>query len=578
LNDCFDPDEPSDPPPRPLSETKSALGFERQNRMVRWISPTQLFDTGRRALFAVLISGYSDKREIEAALPSPGVLDRSDPDELWIDFVSDLGDGFNPTYAIACLLASPTLDLPEPTPRGNILVMGGDQVYPAANQTRYKDQVVGPYRAAFPYEPVDPPRLFVVPGNHDWFDGLTAFMRVFCQQEWVGAWKTCQTRSYFALRLPHRWWLWGIDIQFDNYIDWPQLRYFRDEVAKELDPGDGVILCVAKPSWVDANAPEPVLDPDLYTTLDYFERTVIRRRGATVPVAISGDRHHYARYQEKGGSRQRFTCGGGGAFLSETHGLPDVIQAPRPDSSDPAPTPTITYGLEAAYPPKAGSRRRAWVRAWALLWRNDAFPVFVGAVAVLFAFMGRAGIATEGQPFWNVPALWWKNALALLLLLGLAVALVRFTKTHGLRAWALGLGHFAVHVFGIIAAVWVASTVFSGIDGSWHVPLTLAGTFVLYGVVGTELFALYLLIADLFRVNRTELFASMRVQDRKSFLRLRIHAGGCTVYPVKVEKVPRKWLLQPDGDPGAPWFEPVGDPPFPELIEPPITIPREQAT
>jgi hypothetical protein len=576
LNDCFEePREPSAPPSRPREERRSELGFERQKRMVRWLSPTQLLDTGRRALFAVLISGFIDKREIEEALPTPGIADRSEEKALWIDFVSDLGDGFNPTYAIASLLAAPTLDLPDPMPRGSILVMGGDQVYPAADQARYKDRVVGPYRAAFPYEAVDPPRLFVVPGNHDWFDGLTAFMRVFCQQEWVGAWKTCQTRSYFAISLPDHWWLWGLDIQFDNYIDWPQLRYFKREVAPKLERGDGVIVCVAKPSWVDANAAEPILDPDLYTTMDYFERTVIHPKGASVRVAISGDRHHYARYEERDGSRQRLTCGGGGAFLSETHGLPDEIEVPHPESSDPAHTPPVPYELCKAYPEKKGSRARAWARAWTLLWRNDAFPVLVGAVALLFAFIGRGGIEAGGQPFWAVPDRWWRNALSVLLLLGLAAALVRFTKTHGLRAWALGLGHFALHMLGIIGAIWVASTVTSGVEGFWHVPLTLAGSFIIYGIIGTELFALYLLVADLFRVNRTELYAAMRIQDQKSFLRIRVDAEGCTIHPVKVEKVPRRWRLRHEGAPGDPWFVPVGDPPVPALIEPPVLIRRE---
>jgi hypothetical protein len=42
------------PPPHPTDETVSDLGFERRKRMVRWLSPTQLFRTGRQALFVVL--------------------------------------------------------------------------------------------------------------------------------------------------------------------------------------------------------------------------------------------------------------------------------------------------------------------------------------------------------------------------------------------------------------------------------------------------------------------------------------------------------------------------------------------
>jgi hypothetical protein len=80
---------------------------------------------------------------------------------------------------------------------------------------------------------------------------LTSFIRIFCQHAYIGGWRTRQARSYFAVPLPHRWWLWGIDIQLSTYIDAPQLDYFHT-VADKMGPGDRVILCVAEPSWVDA--------------------------------------------------------------------------------------------------------------------------------------------------------------------------------------------------------------------------------------------------------------------------------------------------------------------------------------
>jgi hypothetical protein len=61
----------------------------------------------------------------------------------------------------------------------------------------------------------------------------------------------------------------------------------------------------------------------------------------------------------------------------------------------------------------------------------------------------------------------------------------------------------------------------------------------------------------------------------KSFLRLRIDGSGCTVYPVKVEKVPGEWQLRPTGALSDPWFTRVGGDPVPELIESPIFVPRE---
>ena len=116
-------------------------------------------------------------------------------------------------------------------PRGQIVIFGGDEVYPVAKVDDYENRFVGPYKAALPW--TNPsratdagahPRLLAIPGNHDWYDGLTGFMRVFGQQAWIGGRQTVQTRSYFAAALPGRWWLWGIDIQSDAYLDSAQIR------------------------------------------------------------------------------------------------------------------------------------------------------------------------------------------------------------------------------------------------------------------------------------------------------------------------------------------------------------------
>src|SRR3712207_7024988 len=89
------------------------------------------------------------------------------------------------------------------------------------------------------------PELFALPICHDWYDGLVNFTSIFCRQRSIGAWRTSQARSYFALRLPHRWWLWGIDLQFGDYLDEPQIAYFR-EAAEAMEQGDRVVLCMAK--------------------------------------------------------------------------------------------------------------------------------------------------------------------------------------------------------------------------------------------------------------------------------------------------------------------------------------------
>ena len=101
--------------------------------------------------------------------------------------------------------------------------------------------------------------MLALPGNHDWYDGLTAFLRLFTQDRMIGGWRTEQKRSYFTVQLPHRWWLVGLDSQLDTYFDDPQLRYFEETLTANLQPGDSVIVCCATPAWVKAWSGTPTL-------------------------------------------------------------------------------------------------------------------------------------------------------------------------------------------------------------------------------------------------------------------------------------------------------------------------------
>src|SRR3954453_16613105 len=131
------------------------LGFTPQ-RPVGWLAPLLLLNTGLRTLMALLFGAYLDKRELQNAL-SGDVFEQSGTDgEIWLDYVADLGDGFHATYSVAYLLAHPQLELSgRVLPRGDVLLMGGDQVYPVANGDGYENRAKGPYRAALPEVPVD---------------------------------------------------------------------------------------------------------------------------------------------------------------------------------------------------------------------------------------------------------------------------------------------------------------------------------------------------------------------------------------------------------------------------------------
>ena len=124
--------------------------------MVGWFDPPQLIKTGLMTLASMIVGDRSDRRIMQALTarrrdfydytchydqdrdtPEP---DRTRPrDELWIDYVCDTGDGWNPTYGVAYAMAQPELRVQTEeardehrTRRGDVLVFGGDEVYPSA--------------------------------------------------------------------------------------------------------------------------------------------------------------------------------------------------------------------------------------------------------------------------------------------------------------------------------------------------------------------------------------------------------------------------------------------------------------
>ncbi|MDQ3978660.1 MAG: metallophosphoesterase [Actinomycetota bacterium] len=576
------------PPPRP--RTEADLRFIRQ-RAVRWFSPGTLAGAGLRVLISSAFGAYLDKRELQASIGAEPLARGVDIPELWIDYVSDTGDGFDATYTIAWLVAQESLSapgLPVPLPRGDVLVLGGDEVYPAGDAEEYENRFVGPYRASLPWTDGGSPEMYALGGNHDWYDGLTSFIRIFCQEKWLGGRKTRQTRSYFALQLPHRWWLWGIDIQFDAYIDEPQLRYF-EKATKLMQPGDRVILATAKPSWVDLKA-----DPGAFRNLAYVERRLIEPTGARLMLTVSGDSHHYAHYVAADGTH-KVTAGGGGAFLHPTHDLDDDIEIQVDPADDRTRRP---YALTACYPEKRASRRLAW-GAIGLPLRNPSFMV---VPAVLYALLGwssqfslRAfelpGPLEESAPAFGWLDLWLglaRNPISILLVLIALAAWIAFAKPP--VKWAqnpqrliakvvMGSLHTALHLVAVVL-VGLLAVRFADLlaDRGWFTFWFLVGMGVFGGVAGGLITGGYLALCNVIPgldAHGNETFSAQRLTGYKNFLRMRLDSHGVLhVYPFGVRRVlkNRQWRLDPDGPPGAPWIGPEDDPPRAHLIEPPFTV------
>jgi len=570
------PAQPGDTPPPcpPRPSVESELGFVRRP-MVRWFDPHQLLDTALRVLLSGMFSSYADNRESQAREPAE-VTDRSGQADLWLDYVADLGDGWNSTYTMARLLAADELTLERDgethaTERGRLLVMGGDAVYPVPKADEYENRMLGPYRAALPgiADEAAAPELFAVPGSHDWYDGLVNFTSIFCRNRWIGGWKTRQRRSYFALKLPNGWWLWGIDIQFGASVDEVQLQYFAAVAADQLAPGDRIILCMSKEVESGRKQSEVHSDRDV----EFLEREIIQPAGAEVLVYFKSGKHYYSRYEEQDGPRHHIESGGGGAFLHPTHNLPERIDIPGARGA-------ADYRRAGTYPSAAVSKRLR-KRIWLMPAYNLPLAAVFGTVQVLLAFMlglhlddrhVSLGVGDLLSAMWESPTAF----LLSLLVLASLVGMVRFAHdASGIGRVLLGLAHSTLQVASVAGVMLAASYLSSalGLEGVSSLLAFLGLVWLLGGVSGLMGMAGYLWATGYIGLHGTEAYAPLHHQDHKHFLRLHIQADGIlTVFPIGVDRVGRKWTLCPDADAHAPWFAPVGPEPQSHLIEQPIHI------
>jgi hypothetical protein len=408
-------------------------------------------------------------------------------------------------------------------------------------------------------------------------------MRIFCQKKWIGGRRTHQSRSYFAVQLPHRWWLWGIDIQLDSYIDDPQLRYFEAAV-KRMAPGDRVILCTATPSWVDERA-----DPRGFKNLAFLENRLIRPAGARVMLSVSGDSHHYAHYLGDDNTH-KVTAGGGGAFLHPTHPLGTKLDLPigMGDQSQ-------EFTLLASYPSHTASRRTAW-GAVGLPVRNPTFMVVPGLMYLLLGWSSQFALRAFGRPGDidnTARSIGWRdllvglgrNPISVLVLVVFLGGLVGFAKpserwpakSHMAAKWAMGGVHLVMHVVAVLAIGLLAVRItFWFVDGGLpFTVLLLVLMGALGGFVGSGVTGLYLgACCAWLKAHGNEAYSAMRLTGYKNFLRLHLDGNGLlTVYPIGVRKANTKWVPDPDNsDPSGAYLAPAGDPPVAHLIEDPIVV------
>jgi len=105
---------------------------------------------------------------------------------VWIDFAADTGDDRDVSARVGAMLAS-TYDVEADgggrrlLPRGDMLVFGGDVSYPVATADEIYKRLVLPWNEELRRVGASSKKrvLLGAPGNHDWYDGLDGFGRLF---------------------------------------------------------------------------------------------------------------------------------------------------------------------------------------------------------------------------------------------------------------------------------------------------------------------------------------------------------------------------------------------------------------
>ncbi|MFG2634586.1 metallophosphoesterase family protein [Streptomyces sp. NPDC048362] len=315
-----------------------------------WLNPKTLW----AARNGVLASWFGDPtgrtrgrwvaRREAAGAPADKVILREVPDRFSFMVLGDTGEGDASQYAVVPGFLKVGRDT-------EFAVIASDVIYPVGSADDYGDKFFRPYRD---YQAP----IYAIPGNHDWYEDLGAFMRVFCADTPPldpGPRPRPLTRAWWRARLWHRpgptdeqrlaaarqlraapaqraeqpgpYWaidagpvrIVGIDTGLLGTVDAEQGAWLR-EVSRGPMPK---ILITGSPLYVDAeHHPCPIEGGG---TVDDIVRAPEHRYVA----AIGGDIHNYQRYPVDVDGRlvQYVVAGGGGAFMHATHTIPRVSVA-----------------------------------------------------------------------------------------------------------------------------------------------------------------------------------------------------------------------------------------------------------
>ena len=167
---------------------------------IRWFGSTALLGHVRHLTAERLATGQLDTRdwmraqtpgellrEVARVLETPGegdTLTERLGRDVWIDFVADTGDDSEVSSAVARMVFA-EYALQDGSgrvlPRGDLLVFGGDTAYPLSSAPEIARRLTHPWNQVLAAlgAPARLRAMLAIPGNHDWYDGLDGFARIF---------------------------------------------------------------------------------------------------------------------------------------------------------------------------------------------------------------------------------------------------------------------------------------------------------------------------------------------------------------------------------------------------------------
>ncbi|MFJ3981775.1 metallophosphoesterase family protein [Streptomyces fungicidicus] len=315
---------------------------------ISWLDPRMLWAARNGVLASWLGDPTGETRarwaaqRAAAGAPADRVIRRDDPDRFSFLVIGDTGEGGEPQYAVVPGLLREGRDTA-------FAVLASDVIYPVGSTDGYGPKFFRPYRDY-------PAPIYAIPGNHDWYEDLAGFMRVFCDdapplppapaprplgRAWLRSLLWHRPRPGDGRRLdearklrsapgqraaqPGPYWaidagpvrIVGIDTGLLGTVDAEQGAWLR-EVSRGPRPK---ILVTGSPLYVDGeHHPCPVEGGG---TVD----DIVRDPAHHYVAAIGGDIHNYQRYPvrlDDGRTLQYVVAGGGGAFTHATHTIPRV--------------------------------------------------------------------------------------------------------------------------------------------------------------------------------------------------------------------------------------------------------------